>query len=299
MQPNTTLLLPLSERDKIGNRNTTNKKPNFFSPFPSYDVLRSWFTSQSDYRLHYFTLIEISLPMSYKTIHWNKLSENKKSPQKCQRQFAIDTSWKHVLENRARWRIFSRLVSQSRTRTQGPKTAASLSKSAVNKNHNEPYQQHLYTENVGKTLIHHQGIAPDFLMWPSVISVEISILICTQYVSFESNTLCSLVMFRQRAMVQRDGKHCHRVKWVVVTKRVFWRFFNHKQALFILLLLLKWGQTKKDIISNEKEKPSAVSGSYQLSLSRLYDMQHVQQSLHFLRIFTNWVLLFAISNVFL
>ena len=69
MQPNTTLLLPLSERDKIGNRNTTNKKPNFFSPFPSYDVLRSWFTSQSDYRLHYFTLIEISLPMSYKTIH--------------------------------------------------------------------------------------------------------------------------------------------------------------------------------------------------------------------------------------
>ena len=146
--------------------------------------------------------------MSYKTIHWNKLSENEKSPQKCQRQFAMDTSWKHVLENRARWRIFSRLVSQSRTRTQGPKTAASLSKSAVNKNHNEPYQQHLYIENVGKTLIHHQGIAPDFLMWPSVISVEISILICTQYVSFESNTLCSLVeMFRQGAMVQRDGKH--------------------------------------------------------------------------------------------
>ena len=56
---------------------------------------------------------------------------------------------------------------------------------------------------------------------------------------------------------------CHRVKWVVVTKRVFWRFFNHKQALFILLLLLKWGQTKKDIISNEKEKPSSVSESYQ------------------------------------
>ena len=86
---------------------------------------------------------------------------------------------------------------------------------------------------------------------------------------------------------------CHRVKWVVVTKRVFWRFFNHKQALFILLLLLKWGQTKKDIISNEKEKPSAVSESYQsmrLSLCRLCDMQHVQQSLHFLWIFTNWVL---------
>ena len=41
---------------------------NVFRPFPSYDVLRSWFTSQSDYRLHYFTLIEISLPMSYKTI---------------------------------------------------------------------------------------------------------------------------------------------------------------------------------------------------------------------------------------
>ena len=69
IQPNITLLLPLSERDKIGNRNTTNRKPNFFfSPFPSYDVLRSWFTSQSDYRLHYFTLIEISLTMSYKTI---------------------------------------------------------------------------------------------------------------------------------------------------------------------------------------------------------------------------------------
>ena len=105
--------------------------------------------------------------MSYKTIQWNKLSENEKSPQKCQRQFAIDTSWKHVLENRARWRIFSRLLSQSRTRTKGPKTAASLSKSTVNKNHNEPYQQHLYIENVGKTLIHHQGIATDFLMWPS------------------------------------------------------------------------------------------------------------------------------------
>ena len=41
IQPNITLLLPLSERDKIGNRNTTNRKPNFFfSPFPSYDVLR-------------------------------------------------------------------------------------------------------------------------------------------------------------------------------------------------------------------------------------------------------------------
>ena len=30
IQPNITLLLPLSERDKIGNRNTTNRKPNFF-----------------------------------------------------------------------------------------------------------------------------------------------------------------------------------------------------------------------------------------------------------------------------
>ena len=74
------------------------------------------------------------------------------------------------------------------------------------------------------------------------------------------------------------------IEWNEYTKRVFWCFFNHKQALFILLLLLTWGQTTKDIISNEKEKPSAVSGSYQLSLSRLYDMQHVQQSLHFLRI---------------
>ena len=68
IQPNITLLLPLSERDKIGKRNTTNRKPKLFRPFPSYDVLRSWFTSQSDYRLHYSTLIEISLPMTYKTI---------------------------------------------------------------------------------------------------------------------------------------------------------------------------------------------------------------------------------------
>ena len=30
IQPNITLLLPLNERDKIGNRNTTNRKPNFF-----------------------------------------------------------------------------------------------------------------------------------------------------------------------------------------------------------------------------------------------------------------------------
>ena len=30
MQPNTILLLLLSEGDKIGNRNTTNRKPNFF-----------------------------------------------------------------------------------------------------------------------------------------------------------------------------------------------------------------------------------------------------------------------------
>ena len=33
IQPNITLLLPLSERDKIGNLNTTNRKPNFFSSF--------------------------------------------------------------------------------------------------------------------------------------------------------------------------------------------------------------------------------------------------------------------------
>lgn len=33
IQPNITLLLPLSERDKIGKRNTTNRKPKFFSPF--------------------------------------------------------------------------------------------------------------------------------------------------------------------------------------------------------------------------------------------------------------------------
>ena len=33
IQPNITLLLPLSEREKIGNRNTTNRKQNFFKPF--------------------------------------------------------------------------------------------------------------------------------------------------------------------------------------------------------------------------------------------------------------------------
>ena len=33
IQPNLTLLLPLSERDKISNRKTTNRKPKIFWPF--------------------------------------------------------------------------------------------------------------------------------------------------------------------------------------------------------------------------------------------------------------------------
>ena len=57
----------------------------------------------------------------------------------------------------------------------------------------------------------------------------------------ESNTLCSLVkMFRQRAMVQRDRKHLPSSEMSSgYKKECLGAFFNHKQALFIFLLLLK------------------------------------------------------------